>query len=90
VDWRHCKLVFLDFASTVHLVWYALDFSKSYTGSWALVATSVILASWGAEIRRIGVPGQSRGKKFLRPHLNGKRSEHTCHHSYSRKHKIES
>jgi hypothetical protein len=33
----------------------------------------VIPSYWGPEIGRIKVPGQPRGKKFARPHLNRKK-----------------
>jgi hypothetical protein len=51
----------------------------------------IILATWEAKIRRIGVPGQAQTKMFVRPHLHGKKLVmvvHACHSSDGRKHKI--
>jgi hypothetical protein len=51
----------------------------------------VILVTWETEIRRIKVPGNPRQRKFMRPHLNGKKMRmvvHNCYSSHNRKHKI--
>jgi hypothetical protein len=44
-----------------------------------------------AEIRKNMALRQPQGKKFVRPHLNGKKLgtvAHTCHPNEGRKHKI--
>jgi hypothetical protein len=48
-------------------------------------------ATQEAEIRRITVPGQPCGKKFVRSHLNSKKLDMVagfCHPSDGRKHQI--
>jgi hypothetical protein len=46
------------------------QFKNDSQAQWPM---SVIIATWGAEIRRITIPGQSGQKKFTRPHLSRKR-----------------
>jgi hypothetical protein len=76
----------------VMLLWYYTTIENNIEfNHWHWWLTSIILATWEAESRRILIQGQARQKVCKTPSQQKKLLSvmaHNCHSSYSRKPKI--